>query len=64
MDIDGGVKRNLYDSMAEGVTGAGCVVCFMTEAYERSDNVRIGSQIVHLHSKSLQCSLVCKAYHA
>ena len=26
MDIDGGVKRNLYDSMAEGVTGAGCVV--------------------------------------
>ena len=43
MDIDGGMRRNLYDSMAEGVTNAGCVVCFMTRAYENSENCRLVS---------------------
>ena len=32
MDIDGGMKSDIYDSMAEGVQGAACVVCFMTPA--------------------------------
>jgi hypothetical protein len=38
MDIDGGMKSDIYDSMAEGVSNAACVVCFMTQAYQDSDN--------------------------
>ena len=38
------MARNIYDSMAEGVTGAGAVVVFMTEAYERSENCRLECQ--------------------
>eukprot|EP01051_Picozoa_sp_SAG22_P004477 SAG22_NODE_242_length_14104_cov_13.581935_2_plen_72_part_00 len=38
--IDGGMQRNIYDSMAEGVMKAGCVVCFMEESYEKSENCR------------------------
>ena len=44
MDIDGGMRRNVYDSMAEGVTGAGCVVAFMSAEYERSENCRLELQ--------------------
>jgi hypothetical protein len=39
MDIDGGMKSDIYDSMAEGVQGAACVVCFMSQAYQ--DSVRM-----------------------
>jgi hypothetical protein len=41
IDIDGGMQSNVYDSMAEGVGSAGCVICFMTEAYERSENCKL-----------------------
>ena len=42
MDIDGGMKSDLYDSMAEGVTGAAVVVAFMSSAYELSENCQLG----------------------
>jgi hypothetical protein len=31
MDIDGGMQTDIYDSMAEGVQGAACVLCFMSK---------------------------------
>jgi hypothetical protein len=44
MDIDGGMNTNIYDSMAEGVQNACCVVCFMAGAYEASENCRLELQ--------------------
>merc|ERR1719272_1159826 len=44
MDIDGGMKSNIYDSMAEGLQGAACVVCFMTQAYQDSANCKLELQ--------------------
>eukprot|EP01050_Picozoa_sp_SAG11_P008326 SAG11_NODE_728_length_7495_cov_3.384397_2_plen_878_part_00 len=41
MDIDGGMRRDIYDSMAQGVQGAACVVPFMTQAYSDSENCRL-----------------------
>ena len=41
MDIDGGMKSDIYDSMAEGVQGAACVICFMTQAYYDSQNCKL-----------------------
>jgi hypothetical protein len=41
MDIDGGMKSDIYDSMAEGVQGAACVVCFMSQAYQDSANCKL-----------------------
>ena len=38
------MQRNLYDSMAEGVQSACCVVCFMASAYEKSENCRLELQ--------------------
>jgi hypothetical protein len=32
------MKADIYDSMAEGVTNAACLVCFMTQAYQDSAN--------------------------
>ena len=40
MDIDGGMKADLYDSMAEGVQNAVCVLAFMTQQYEDSPNCK------------------------
>eukprot|EP01052_Picozoa_sp_SAG31_P013377 SAG31_NODE_803_length_12003_cov_25.248593_2_plen_109_part_00 len=40
MDIDGGMGTDIYDSMAEGVQGAACVICFMSKKYHVSENVR------------------------
>ena len=37
MDVDGGMATNVYDSMAEGVANAFCVVAFMSVAYEASE---------------------------
>jgi hypothetical protein len=36
-----GMKSDLYDSMAEGVTGAAVIVAFMTRAYELSENCQL-----------------------
>ena len=38
MDVTGGMQVDIYDSMAEGVTNASCVVCFMTQGYQDSEN--------------------------
>ena len=40
MDIDNGMELDIYDSMAIGVQRAACVIPFMTEKYEASENVR------------------------
>ena len=40
MDIDNGMELDIYDSMAIGVQKAACVIPFMTEKYEVSENVR------------------------
>ena len=44
MDIDGGMKSNIYDSMAEGLQSAACVFCFMTQAYQDSANCKLELQ--------------------
>ena len=38
MDIHGGMSSDIYDSMAEGVTNASAVVCFMSQKYQSSEN--------------------------
>jgi hypothetical protein len=40
MDIDH-MKKDIYDSMAEGVQGAACVICFMSAAYQESANCKL-----------------------
>ena len=41
IDIDGGMQSDIYDSMAAGVQGAACVICFMTPAYQDSANCKL-----------------------
>ena len=41
MDIDGGMKSDIYDSMAEGLQGAACLLCFMSQAYQDSANCKL-----------------------
>ena len=36
MDTQGGMATDVYDSMAEGVSGASAVVCFMSQKYQVS----------------------------
>ena len=36
MDIDGGMKQDIYESMAEGAMNAACVVCYMSQKYQDS----------------------------
>jgi hypothetical protein len=38
MDVDGGMKTDIYDSMAAGVSGSAVVVCFMSQRYQDSEN--------------------------
>ena len=39
-DIDGGMKTDIYEGMAEGVQGAAVVVPFMTSKYQASVNCK------------------------
>eukprot|EP01047_Picozoa_sp_COSAG01_P093162 COSAG01_NODE_24361_length_781_cov_54.274194_1_plen_103_part_10 len=41
MDCDGGMKGDLYDSMAAGVQGSAVVCCFMTKQYQQSQNCKL-----------------------
>eukprot|EP01052_Picozoa_sp_SAG31_P041020 SAG31_NODE_6102_length_2171_cov_1.590251_1_plen_242_part_10 len=41
MDVDGGMQRDLFESMAEGVEGAACVVAFLTQQYQDSTNCKL-----------------------
>ncbi|CAF1476117.1 unnamed protein product, partial [Didymodactylos carnosus] len=38
MDINGGMKANIYECMAEGVENAAAICCFMSPKYEKSEN--------------------------
>ena len=38
MDISGGMGADIYESMAEGVSKASVVVCFMSQKYQESEN--------------------------
>jgi hypothetical protein len=38
MDINGGMGTDIYESMAEGVSNASVVVCFMSQQYQESPN--------------------------
>eukprot|EP01046_Picozoa_sp_COSAG06_P021714 COSAG06_NODE_1644_length_8819_cov_13.898624_5_plen_1191_part_00 len=44
MDIKGGMSGDIYGSMAEGVSKAFVVVCFMSQAYQDSQNCRLELQ--------------------
>ena len=41
MDIDGGMQHDVYESMAAGVENAACVVCFLSQKYQESDNCKL-----------------------
>jgi hypothetical protein len=41
MDIDGGMKQDIYESMADGVSNASVVVCFMSQKYQDSENCKL-----------------------
>eukprot|EP01045_Picozoa_sp_COSAG04_P031121 COSAG04_NODE_5644_length_1542_cov_0.813583_2_plen_220_part_01 len=40
----GGMVGDIYGSMAEGVSNASCVICFMSQQYQDSDNCRLELQ--------------------
>jgi hypothetical protein len=41
MDISGGMSRDIYASMAEGVENASVVVCFISQEYQDSENCQL-----------------------
>jgi hypothetical protein len=41
MDIDGGMNSDIFDSMAEGVSGSNIVAAFMTQKYQDSQNCKL-----------------------
>jgi hypothetical protein len=41
MDIDGGMQQDIYESMAAGVENAACVVCFLSQKYQDSENCKL-----------------------
>ena len=41
MDIDGGMQHDVYESMAAGVENAACVVCFLSQKYQESENCKL-----------------------
>ena len=42
----GGMKSDIFSSMAEGVSGSACLVCFMTQAYQDSKNCALELKFV------------------
>ena len=44
MDVSGGMGSDIYDSMAEGVQGACCIVAFLTQQYQDSANCKLELQ--------------------
>ena len=53
MDIDGGMKSDIFDSMAEGVSNAACVICFMSQKYQDSDNCALELKFVSAMARAL-----------
>eukprot|EP01047_Picozoa_sp_COSAG01_P057792 COSAG01_NODE_6725_length_3527_cov_1.558051_2_plen_237_part_00 len=41
MDVNGGMASDIYGSMADGVSNASVVVCFMSQQYQESVNCRL-----------------------
>eukprot|EP01046_Picozoa_sp_COSAG06_P050892 COSAG06_NODE_8178_length_2247_cov_2.238827_1_plen_674_part_01 len=41
MDVDGGMQQDIYESMAAGVENAACVVCFLSQKYQDSENCKL-----------------------
>eukprot|EP01046_Picozoa_sp_COSAG06_P021451 COSAG06_NODE_1614_length_8932_cov_4.428507_1_plen_1634_part_10 len=41
MDVDGGMQQDIYESMASGVENAACVVCFLSQKYQDSENCKL-----------------------
>ena len=64
MDIDGGMKSDIYDSMAEGVQGAACVVCFMTQAYQDSANCKLELKFAQQSGVPIIPAMMERAYSA
>ena len=40
------MKADIFSSMAEGVSGSACLVCFMTQAYQDSKNCALELKFV------------------
>ena len=53
MDVFGGMGEDIYDSMAEGVSNASVVVCFMSQKYQESDNCKLECEQSFLVSLSV-----------
>ncbi|CAF3917666.1 unnamed protein product [Adineta steineri] len=51
MDVHGGVRSNIYQSMAEGVEGAAIICCFLTRKYQDSINVQRELQFAQTQGK-------------
>ena len=49
----GGMAGDIYGSMAEGVSNASCVVCFMSQKYQESENCRLELQFAKQSGVSL-----------
>jgi len=64
MDVHGGVKGNINDSMAEGVDGAAVVCCFMTGDYFGSKNCKKELNYADSQSKSIVPVMCEKGFKA
>ncbi|CAF3321366.1 unnamed protein product [Rotaria socialis] len=62
-DIQGGMKQNIYESMADGVENAAVVCCFMTPDYQKSENCKLELQYAKKRGKRIiPCILDDKAW--
>jgi hypothetical protein len=55
MDINGGMRTNIYESMADGVQRAKCVVCFMCQKYQDSTNCGLELQFAKQRGVPIVC---------
>ncbi|CAF0840289.1 unnamed protein product [Didymodactylos carnosus] len=62
-DIQGDMKHNIYESMADGIENAAVVCCFMTPDYQKSENCKLELQYAEKRGKRIiPCMLGDKAW--
>ncbi|CAF0889773.1 unnamed protein product [Adineta ricciae] len=62
-DIQGDMKQNIYDSMADGIENAAVVCCFLTPDYQKSENCKLELQYAKKRGKRIiPCMLGDKSW--
>ena len=58
LDISGGMGKDIYESMAAGVSNACALVCFMSQKYQDSTNCTLEAKFVRCQDLSVSCAVV------